>query len=267
VIKKDSPKLTDGWRGTKASHADFWPGEYQKDYVFVKSVKQPTPQDVLNGMRSGNSFIVEGDLIRGLEFTAKAAGQPATMGEKLTVGPNQKVTIKVKVHVPEDTNNCPYAFPNPSLAQAEVSGQFPDGIPNLNRPVLHHVDLIGGSVKPKAKPGTAEYSQINSDASIKQTVLVSDMKDEGNGWKSFTYVFTPTTSCYFRLRGTNMPPSTPNETDARGNLLSDTMASNIMYNDPKTNVPTKLANDVAAWADLWFYSNPIFIQVGTAASF
>ena len=23
-----------------------------------------------------------------------------------------------------------------------------------------------------------------------------------------------------------------------------------------------VANDVAAWADLWFYSNPIFVEVG-----
>ena len=41
--------LNRGWRGAAASHADFWPGEYQKDYVFVKNAKQRTPQDVLGG--------------------------------------------------------------------------------------------------------------------------------------------------------------------------------------------------------------------------
>jgi hypothetical protein len=52
---------------------------------------------------------------------------------------------------------------------------------------------------------------------------------------------------YFRLRGTNLPPDTPNETDAEGNPLADSLVG---------------ANTVAkAWADLWFYSNPIYIQV------
>ena len=137
----------------------------------MKSVSKPTPQDVLNGMRSGNSFVVQGDLIRGLDFTARAAGPAANMGEKLTVSPNQKVTIKVRLYVPDVNNNCPYAFPNPVLAT--VPAQFPNGVPNLNRPVLHHVDIIGGSVTGKVQPGTPQYTTITSDAAIKQTVLVT----------------------------------------------------------------------------------------------
>ena len=243
-----------GWRGAKASQADFWPGEFQKDYVFVKSNKKPTPQDILNGMRSGNSFVVQGDLIRGLDFTAKASGPEAHMGEKLVVGPNQKVKIKVRVYLPDVNNNCPYANANPALAQVNINQ-------SLNRPVLHHIDLIGGSVTGKVQPGTPEYTQINSDASIKQTVLVFDMKDEGNGWKSFTYVFKPSTSCYFRLRGTNLPANTPYETDAQGNPLSDSQDKNISFKG------ATLGNDVAAWSDLWFYSNPIFIRVTTGPNF
>jgi|UniRef100_A0A7V6A2F3 hypothetical protein len=246
--------LNSGWRGALASKADFWPGEYQKDYVFVKSLGKPTAQDVLNGMRSGNSYIVMGDLIRGLEFTATGYGLPATMGEKLTVAPNQKVTIKVRVHVPDVTNNCPYAFPNPSLAQLGIRQ-------SLNRPTLHHIDLISGEVYGKRMPGTVEYQDpTNPTAKIVQAVRVSDMKDEGNGWKSFTFVFQPTKSCYFRLRGTNLPPGTPNETDAQGNPLSDTLAQNIKYTPPGGS-ETSLDTDVEAWSDLWFYSNPIFIKV------
>ena len=71
------------------------------------------------------------------------------------------------------------------------------------------------------------------------------MKDEGNGWKSFTYKFKTEKSCYFRLRGTNIPPNTPEETDAAGNPVLD--------KSPNT--------DKLAWADLWFYSNPIFVRV------
>jgi hypothetical protein len=87
------------------------------------------------------------------------------------------------------------------------------------------------------------------------------MKDAGQSWKSFTISFVPSKSCYFRLRGTNLPPNTPNETDEHGNPLSDTLAKNITYTDPKTLNTVSLDTDVEAWADLWFYSNPIFIKV------
>ena len=86
---QDANTINSGWRGATATHADFWPGEYQKDYVFVKSAASPPPRMSLNGMRSGNSFIVQGDLIRGLDFTAQGSGPAANMGEKLTVSPNQ----------------------------------------------------------------------------------------------------------------------------------------------------------------------------------
>ena len=202
---QDANTINSGWRGATASNADFWPGEFQKDYVFVKSVSKPTPQDVLTGMRSGNSFVVQGDLIRGLDFTAQGSGPAANMGEKLTVSPNQPVTIKIRLYVPDVNNNCPYAFPNPVLAT--VPAQFPKGVPNLNRPVLHHVDIIGASVTGKVQPGTSQYTSTTSDAAIKQTVLVHDMKDEGKGWKSFTFQFTPTTNGYLRLRGPMFLPA------------------------------------------------------------
>jgi hypothetical protein len=196
----------------------------------------------------------------GLQFTATAWGcshPEANMGEILTVRPGQKVLLKVMVRVPDVNNNCPYAFDNPSLAQAPI------GIhQSLNRPVLHHVDLIGGEVYGKRTPGTPGYTDpTNPTASKKQTVLLTDMKDEGHGWKSFTYALTPTTSCYFRLRGSNLPPGTPNETDGNGNPLSDTLSQNITYTHPTLGPNTVLDADVEAWADLWFYSNPIFIQV------
>lgn len=41
---------------------DFWTGEFQKDYLRVNA-KYPEPQDIIDAMRSGNSFTVMGDLI------------------------------------------------------------------------------------------------------------------------------------------------------------------------------------------------------------
>ena len=102
-------------------------------------------------------------------------------------------------------------------------------------------------------------------------------------------------SQYVRLRGTNLPASVPYETDAQGNPLPDFFtnattvanlqipcttvgtnvpANNVTWNQsqgPIDGCPNHLAvkngqkmvsYDVAAWADLWFYSNPIFVEVG-----
>jgi hypothetical protein len=99
-------------------------------------------------------------------------------------------------------------------------------------------------------------------------------------------------SQYVRLRGSNLPANVPFETDADGNPMADvyTNASNpamlkIPCNAAGSNVPSNAANftggtidgcpahlavvngqkmvsfDVAAWSDLWFYSNPIFLEV------
>ena len=104
-------------------------------------------------------------------------------------------------------------------------------------------------------------------------------------------------SQYVRVRGTNLPASVPFETDANGNPLSDihtnattTTATNLgtlkmPCTTVGTNVPANgvnfsgtnidgcpnhlptlggvkyVAYDVAAWADLWFYANPIYIEV------
>jgi len=98
-----------------------------------------------------------------------------------------------------------------------------------------------------------------------------------------------TASQYFRLRGTNMPPAVPFETDANGNPLADvytnasdpkrlripctTAHSGTSQFDgcpdhlPAATAPSPIAGqkavsyDIAAWSDLWFYANPIYIEV------
>jgi hypothetical protein len=67
---------------------------------------------------------------------------------------------------------------------------------------------------------------------------------------------------YFRLRGTNLAANTPNQTDAGGNPLIDTLAYQTLPNPDPTKTGTVTINTPdQAWADLWFYSNPIFIHV------
>jgi hypothetical protein len=83
-------------------------------------------------------------------------------------------------------------------------------------------------------------------------------------------------SQYVRARGTNLPVNTPNETDAQGNPLNDPPASAAVINCDDAACPAHMSNvggvkkssfDVAAWSDLWFYANPIFIRVQTDAPF
>jgi hypothetical protein len=97
-------------------------------------------------------------------------------------------------------------------------------------------------------------------------------------------------SQYVRLRGTNMPAAVPFETDASGNPLADVYTNandTTRLRIPCTTAhgassqfdgcPDHLATasgasnpiagqkavsfDVAAWSDVWFYSNPIYVEV------
>ncbi len=113
---------------------------------------------------------------------------------------------------------------------------------------------------------------------------------DNTGFLKMTYrIPAVKASQYVRLRGSNLPASVPFETDANGNPLSDvyTNASNLTrLAIPCTTVHTAASQfdgcpdhlgvktgttqkhvsyDVAAWADLWFYSNPIFVQVRDSA--
>jgi hypothetical protein len=262
---REVPEFDSGqgnWLETRESANDFWPGEYQKDYVFVKPGVNPTAMDVLNGLRSGNSFIVQGDLITALEFEARTnwhanimSANAAAMGQTLPVKPGEKVTITVRVKDPDEMNYCPYAFNNPSLAQIGIYKP-------MNRPELDHVDLIGGSLLPhKIHPSDPRYTDpTNGSTEIKMSVKKSEMTRQGD-WLVFTYEFVPEGDCYFRLRGTNLPAGTPNETDLLGNPLPDTMAGNIIYYNPVKGAMIALDKDVEAWSDLWFYSNPIYIRL------
>jgi hypothetical protein len=115
-------------------------------------------------------------------------------------------------------------------------------------------------------------------------------KADGTTYLKMSYVTTADASQYVRLRGTNLPASVPYETDASGNPLADVYTNS---GDPsRLRIPCEIPHsegnqfdgcpdhmeiatgatnpilgkravsfDVAAWADLWFYSNPIYVEV------
>lgn len=253
----------------------------------------------------------------------------ATMGEKLVVPPGADVVVSIVVRDPSGKSYSPYSFPNPSLAQVGI-------VQPLDEPVLDHVDVIRGLVTGYRQPGASDYAgawpdnwvDMANPQQLRSLALVpAAAKNEsaaviktfnGATWSSapgsseikrMTFrIKGVTASQYLRLRGTNLPPSVPYETDASGHPLSDLwtntgqinfkdsnnieFATNAMLRIPcKTvgaNVPDNavvytgvnqpridgcpnhlpvvggqrmVGFDVAAWADLWFYSNPIFVEV------
>ena len=243
----------------------------------------------------------------------------ATMGEKLKIRAGGEVIVAIVVRDPEGSNHAPYTFANPSLAQIGVNQP-------INMPELDHIDLIRGMVTGYKTPGSADYAgqwptntawlktdgtttgmgtvpagAKNTSAAILKTFSGAGaaslwspaVAGDGSKLLKMSYrIAAVAASQYLRLRGTNLPPAVPFETDASGNPLSDlytnagdatkltiactTVGTNVPANGvnysgttidgcpnhlPVKNGVKYVAYDVAAWSDLWFYSNPIFVEV------
>ncbi|NJK93823.1 MAG: hypothetical protein HC905_01825 [Bacteroidales bacterium] len=218
---------------------DFWPGEYLKNYTWVTNPDNPV--SIIDGLRSGNNYVVMGDLISELSFTISSPESiVGNMGQTINVS-GKKLKINIKVHDPES--------PNHNKNEME------------NKPVLDHIDLIAGTISGLIKPSDPGFTQDSTPntkviARFDATGMVKDAngltsikwKDLGNGWKEVSFeIKNMTTGMYFRLRGTNIKLNTPGESDAYGNPLPDT----ALYPN----------NEDKAYRDLWFYSNPIFVKL------
>jgi hypothetical protein len=252
----------------RESSQDFYPGEYQKLYIPRPAAGATLrPQVIVDAVRKGNSFSLSGDLITSeLTYTAEVVGLPgavkARMGETLVVPRGRTVRITLEVNLPSGPNNSPYSFNNPSLLQVGI--QQP-----LNRPVLHHVDFIRGDVTGVIPPNNPNYTNAtNPSAQIYAMFNANNWTASGlKRTMSFT-IPNIQNNQYVRARGTNLPPATPNETDAQGSPLSDLPQSLIPCTDAACPAHMQVSNgvkmssfDVAGWSDLWFYLNPIFIRV------
>lgn len=193
--------------------ADFFPGEYQKTYIYVS--KKGDAQAIVDGLRSGNSFVVTGDLIDALDF--KIEGK--TMGQTATITGNT-TTITVLVHDPSTPNNNTYG--------------------GLTNPELNHIDVIAGKVTGKITPGDSKYT--NDDVTASTSVIArfdavgggTDTKGIvsrrwetiADGWKKISFICSDITgNMYFRLRGTNLGLNVALQTDEAGNPLADDLTS------------------------------------------
>lgn len=205
-----------------ASNADFWPGEYAKTWIFAQG---RTGADIVRGMKSGDAFIAHGDLIDALDVKVTAGAASATLGGELAVAAGTPVTVTIKFRSPSFNNN----------------GDVPR---------VDHVDLVTGSVtgRKDRNDAAAWASETNPTTAVAKRFSSTDWAADG-AYRSMTYTFTPTSSAYVRLRGTNQPLGS-SKLDATGEPLMDEASTTS-----STNTIDK------AWSDLWFYSNPVFITV------
>jgi len=239
----------------------------------------------------------------------------ATMGQKLTVKPGSDIIVAIVARDPSGASFSPYVFDNPSLAQVGIHQP-------LNKPVLDHIDVIDGKVTGYKLPsdtanyagewprtwlanpdmGTVPAAAKNTTAAVIRTFTrhTWDTVPGAKEFKVMTFRLRGVSdSQYVRLRGTNMPPAIPWETDPDGNPLADVYTNaNLTAKDDGVTVQLKIpcttagkhmptasetytgaqidgcpdhlpvvgdqkmvAYDVAAWSDVWFYSNPIYVEV------
>lgn len=219
---------------------DFYPGEYQKNYTYTTG---KSAQNIVDGLRSGNTWVVEGDLIDSLIYKIETIGAEKVTGEMgstmlITKGKSVKITIKARD--PQGNNFNTYSA--------------------YRNPALNHIDVIKGKETGKIDPTSPNYNVQNvsttsviarfdavGDVADTKNIVSKPWKSIGNGWVEMSLIIPNITdSVYFRLRGSNLGLNVTNETDADGNPLADTLMG--------SNDATK------AFADLWFYSNPIFVH-------
>lgn len=219
----------------------YFPGEYAKTYVWIDN-KNTGVKGVLEGVRSGKMFSVFGDLINALDFNIAGGAGKGEMGGELKAKAGETVTVTIRFKSP-DRNNYQYPI---------------NGGVNVNmRPVVDHIDLIAGDVTPRAASGTPGYSKDTNDSTkVIATFTSADWKQDKDGYNTVTYTYVAAKNQYFRLRGTNLGMNVAGET-SNGNPLPD-LKTTVTEDNARFN-----AINARNYNDLWFYSNPVFVTVGS----
>jgi hypothetical protein len=124
---------------------DYFPGEYQKTWTYVVDKNRDglySLNEIADGLRSGNSFHVMGDLIDALEFTAESRSKRVPMGGELYIKERrwskESLVLTIKFKSPAVNN----------------FGETP---------VVNHIDLIGGQIMGKVDPSSPDYTKATND--------------------------------------------------------------------------------------------------------
>ena len=160
---------------------DSWPGEFTKNYIWVKDSSYDA---LLDGMRKGKMYIVSGDLIRDLQFTAVANGTTIAMGESGAAVKGSTVTV--------------------TIGFKSLSKNYHGDSVSVD-----HIDLICGDMTGRILPESAQYhNPINASTKILKRFTMGKWKKDSDGYSYVTYSFGAERSQYFRVRGTNLPVGT-----------------------------------------------------------
>ena len=223
----------------------YWPGEYTKNYTYVEGNDM---QAVAGALRSGKSFSVMGDLINELDYSIMDTKNTAEMGETITVSEGDGYTITIKFKSPETNNYEPITSGHQSSVTNKVS--------------VDHVDLISGEVTGKISADDPDYSKgTNDTAKVVKRFTSEDWEVDKDGYCVISYkVDSADTDRYYRLRGTNLGTDVPGMT-AGGEPLPDETISVDHTDDTTAAVGFNEIND-RNYSNMWFYSNPIFVNVG-----
>lgn len=215
----------------------YAPGEYAKNHLFG-DIKDP--KSLLAAMRTGRLFAVNGDLIDALDFRVEGSKGAGRMGSELAAAAGEELRITVRFRSPE-RNNFEY--------------QLGSGLYANVKPVVDHIDLIAGDVTGREQPGTPGYDRAtNPSTRVVKRFTRADWKLDAEGYYAASFTVKAGANQYFRLRGTNLGTDVPGET-ANGEPLPDARTEG---ND---NVARFNAINARNYADLWFYSNPVFVKV------
>lgn len=215
----------------------YAPGEYAKNHLFG-DIKDP--KSLLAAMRAGRLFAVNGDLIDALDFRVEGSKGAGRMGSELAAAAGEELRITVRFRSPE-RNNFEY--------------QLGSGLYANVKPVVDHIDLIAGDVTGREQPSTPGYDRAtNPSTRVVKRFTRADWKLDAEGYYAASFTVKAGANQYFRLRSTNLGTDVPGET-ANGEPLPDARTEG---ND---NVARFNAINARNYADLWFYSNPVFVKV------
>lgn len=223
---------------------DYYPGQYTKTWTYVTGKGD---ENLVSSLASGNSYITEGDLITGLDFRASYGKTSHTMGQTLSIHKGQSVTITIRFHRPSMNNNG-------------------------DKPVVNHIDVIEGATHTPATqylPGTTNPNPLYAVSDVTSTTKVVKRFTKANwhlvnGWMVMSFTMRNVQhGMYFRLRGSDLGLNVTNY-EQNGNPVIDTASYTTVHDPAFPNDPTKTltGNTVdLPWNSLWFYSNPIFVNV------
>ncbi|TNH29473.1 phosphoesterase [Micromonospora orduensis] len=160
--------------------SDFWPGEYSKTYVHARQ----DYGDIMDGLRNGRIWVTTGDLIRGLDVTARSQGKTAEVGETITVSRRSRTDVEIEIRF------------------RPLGGVNANG----DRPEVRRVDLIVGQI-------TGPSANLDADTNPTTGVVARfgprDWRRQGDEYVIRHTLRDVEADTYARVRGTSTDEAEP----------------------------------------------------------